>query len=374
MVTIKVLKRISIIVLFSLILLYISSLNTYAVTFKYIWQNTTVEIPLGASIEDYKQIPKASLYKDGSVLVDANITYNTEGDWLYYFKDINPYKVGTYCVWYKAYDSKYKPGTCTGYKALINFVVKDKTKPTIDIFEPIYRVRRGEEYNLENNFYAHDNYGLSEVKVIDNTNINVVGEYKALIVAIDLDNNQISKSFIVEVYEDSYPDILYDIPGGILEVPLNGNFDIKGVFSAFDRVDGDITDKIEFDDFFDDKTISYSFSVSVVNSANLKTTKTITISVIDSENPTITLSTNRVLLDYKTDFYNYDFTKYIKEITDNDLINYDNLEITSDIKNEIGNYNVYYKYSDGINITTEVLEVVLVVFKLALLTTLTLKL
>ena len=359
MVITKTLRRFNIVILLSLIFVFFLNIDIHAVSFKFIWQNTTVEIPLGGSIETYKNVPYARLYKDGNVLSDANITYNTEGDWLYYFKDVNPYKVGTYQVWYKAYDSRYSPGTCTGYKALINFVVKDTEPPKIRIYEDTYKIRRGESYNLTNNFFAYDNYSLKETKVVETIDVNKIGDYKVTVLAIDSSFNQTAKSFIARVYEDSYPEIIYDIPGSILEVPLNSDFDYKSLFTAKDRLDGDITDLIEFSDFYNDRVMEYDLLVSVTNNANLTTKKKIHIIVEDLESPSIELSTNEVLLDYKTNFSSYDFTKYIKEIKDNEEIDYSNLEIEHNIKNKIGTYRVCYRYSDNNHVAEEDLDIVL---------------
>ena len=57
-----------------------------AASWKFMWKNTTVHVPLGASIEDFKNVPKAYLYRNEILLTDTAITYNTEGDWMYYFK------------------------------------------------------------------------------------------------------------------------------------------------------------------------------------------------------------------------------------------------------------------------------------------------
>ena len=59
-------------------------------------------------------------------------------------------------------------------------------------------------------------------------------------------------------------------------------------------------------------------------------------------------------------FNTYDFTRYVRSITDNSEINYDNLEIKHNITNKIGSYIVNYSYSDGNFITNETLDVSLV--------------
>lgn len=358
MITLKALKKGSIFLFLTSLIFLFGFLNIWAVSYKFVWQNTTVTIPLGSSIEDYKSIPYARLYKNGEIMSDANVTYNTEGDWLYYFKDINPYRVGSYPVWYKAYDSKYCPGTCTGYKALINFDVKDLVLPEITIIDDIYLIQRGSEYNLKNNFYAYDNYELKDVLVNDTINKDKAGDYKVTVTAIDSSNNQRIKSFIARVYETTYPEILYDIPANTLEVGLNEEFDIKSLFTATDRVDGDITDKIVFDEFRNDRVEEYDFHIFVTNNANLTTTKTIHIIVADYEMPQIVLETKQIMLDYKTPIYSIDLRALVKEIIDNQEINYDNLEISHNMKNEIGSYMVTYSYSDGYHVVSEDLEVI----------------
>lgn len=355
----KAWKRSSILFGLLLILYLFGFSKVEAVSFKFVWQNTTVHIPLGASIEDFKDVPYARLYKNGTVLSDANITYNTEGDWLYYFKDINPYKIGTYPVWYKAYDSKYMPGTCTGYKALVNFVIEDITSPEVVIVNSTYNIPRGSEYNLENNYYAFDNYELKEVLVDNPINKDVAGDYKVTITAVDSSNNQRSKSFIAHVYETTYPEINYEISGNVLDVPLNEEYDIKALFTATDKVDGDITGDIVFEPFMNDKIMEYDYHISVTNKANLTTTKTIHIRVVDNETPKIILETHQVMLDYKTPISSLDFKAYVKDITDNQEIKYDRLEISHDLVNEIGTYTVTYTYSDGVNEAKEELEVIL---------------
>ena len=346
--------------LFFFFLLSFFFINVEAVSFKFIWQDTTVEIPLGGTLENYKNIPIARLYKNGDLLSDANVTYNTEGDWLFYFKDVNTYKVGTYKVWYKAYDSKYKPGTCTGYKALINFVVKDFKKPVINIFSDPYLVRRGSNLKLENNFNAFDDDGIKEIKLIHNIDIDILGDYEVTVVAIDNSNNQEVNRFHVTIYENSYPEITTTIDSDYLEVPLNGNFDIKSIFKAYDRVDLDITNKIIFDRFYDNEVKEYDYTVKVENSCGLISKKTIRIKVVDKNVPVIILLTKDIVLDYKTDFNSYDFKRYIKEIKDNEKIDYNNLEITHNLKNEIGSYIVTYVYNDGYNKGEEKLRVLLI--------------
>lgn len=322
--------------------------KVHATSWKFVWQNTTVHVPVGSSIEEYKNVPVANLYRNEILLTDSQVTYNTEGDWMYYFKDIDTRKIGTYQVWYKAYDAKYSPGTCTGYKALVSFVVEDKVSPTITIFSSTIKIKRGMEVNLESNYTAKDNYALESVITSGKVNNTKVGTYPITVVAKDTSGNACSKKFNVMVFEDQAPVISSDLVGGILKIPLKGEADIKSHFQAVDPFDGDISDLITYPPIKNDSLGDYSYTVSVTNSANITSKYTITISVVDETPPTLELTTHSLVLDYKIDFDLFNFQRYIKRLEDNTGINYDNLSISHDLENKIGNYTIWYSYNDGV--------------------------
>ena len=354
-------KRIKIFLfIFLLASFFFIPFKTEAASWKFIWKNTTVHVPVGASIEDYKNIPYASLYKNEVLLTDTKITYNTEGDWLYYFKDIDTKKLGNYLVWYKAYDSKYSPGTCTGYKALVSFVVEDITPPEVYIYEPVYRIKRGSSYDLSTNYSAKDNYKLEEVKVSESINKSKVGTYPVTVIAKDSSSNETRKEFKVLVYEDEAPVILSDLPDGILKVPLNEKVDLKSHFSAIDSVEGDITSKIIFPDIKTNELSEKEYWISVTNGANLTTKYKFCVIVVDDVTPSLELSFHSVVLDYKTDFSSFDFKKYIKSLTDNQPINEKNLFISHNLENMVGSYTIWYSYSDGVFTVNDSIEVSLV--------------
>lgn len=337
---------------FLVLLVFFPFFSVKAASWKFMWENTTVKIPLGESIEKYKNIPKAKLYKDGNLLTDTEVTYNTEGDWLYYFKDINPYKVGEYYVWYKAYESNYSPGTCTGYKALINFIIEDKEKPKINILNPVYKIKKDEAYDLSLNYVVLDNDEIKEIKTVGFVDNTIIGDYNVKVIAIDNSNNQEIKEFTVNVYEDSYPVISTTIVGD-LELIVGEEFDIKGAFFAKDNIDGDLTDSIIFPPFNTSEAKEYTYTVSVKNSLGLLTEYSILVKILNDDIPEIILSTHNIILDYKTNIEEIDFKKYVKDIKDNEEINYNNLTIRHDIENKVGSYTIWYTYKDLNNSVTE---------------------
>lgn len=338
-------------------------MNAYASsTFNYVWTNTKITIPVYSSINDYKDIPKATLYRDGIVLSDANITYNQEGDWLYYMKNVNTSKVGEYKVWYKAYDDKYIPGTCTDYKALITFYVRDLESPSLKIINEELYVRRGNDYDLNNNIVVKDNY-CKDLNVTFNHNIdfNTLGEYDVNVVVKDDDGNHVNGYFKTIIYDNLVePIISMNSIGDEISIPLNKSFDLKQYFSAYDINDGDITDKIKYPNIKNDQLGDYTYNLSVTNSAGITTYYAFLVHVIDDEEPVLILSNHSIRLDYKTDFSSFDFMKYIKELSDNVDIDYDNLSITHNLDNKVGNYYINYKYFDGIFCVSDSIDVSLI--------------
>ena len=347
-------------VLLILFVMMISITNIKAgASWKYVWDNTTITIPVGESFDKYKNLPNATLYRNDIPLTDTSITYNSEGDWLYYSKNINTSKIGVYKVWYKAYESKYIPGTCTDYKCLVTFNVKDLISPTIKAINDVVKVERGKEYDLMNNISVIDNYS-SDIKVeFNETNVSSsIGTHHIIAKAVDESGNTSTVSFDVEVFDNVKPQI-ESLSGSVLNIPLGVEYDIKSNFKATDLYDGDISSKIVFPKLENDIVCDYEYTVYVENSLGNSDELTISIHVIDDVEPKIILSSNNVILDYKVNINALDLKKYIR-IEDNNAIDYSNLFIEHDIINKVGNYIVNYEYNDGNYCVKESLNVSLV--------------
>ena len=349
-------KKIFLIVLFIFIFCTFT-INISAASWKFTWTNTVIYIPVGESIDDYKDIPKAQLYKDGFILSDAVISYNIEGDWMYYLSDVNTSKVGTYEVWYKAYETnKYYPGTCPGYKCKIKFIVIDDTPPRLDILEETVKLRRASEYDFNNNIRVSDNYS-KELKVSFHSNVDFfkVGIYEVKVYVEDESAKYVEGSYNIEIYENTKPTIIYKNEGKVLKVPLNGEIALSNYFEAFDQIDGDISKYIIYPVIDNTSLGKNIYEIKVTNFANLSNSVFVEIEVVDDEAPLINVIDEVVILDYKTDISSYDFKKHIV-ISDNMEINYDNLEISHNILNEVGSYSVTYKYFDTAFIVTDTIE------------------
>ncbi|MGM9969148.1 MAG: hypothetical protein ACI35S_01990 [Anaeroplasma sp.] len=358
-------KKVLFIILF--VIICFNFINVDAATWKFEWFNTVVHVPVGSQIEDYRYKPYAVLYRDGQALTDSNISYLTEGDWLYFYKDIDSQTVGEYKVWYKAFENeKYCPGTCNGYKCLITFIVEDNIAPTISAINSVINIRRN-SYNdnelldkLKTNVICKDNYSECDIRLDYSIDISSIGRYKVDVTAVDESGNSTSIDFYVNIFEDRYPTINSSIEGNHLIVGLNDEIVLSKFFTAFDVVEGDLTNKIVYPNVYTSEEGIFEYRIYVENSASLISEYILFVEVVDDQVPSILLSTHQIFLDYKDNFDEYNFNKYILSITDNVEINYNNLLITHDLENKVGVYHIWYEYTDGIHTVSDIIEVRLI--------------
>ena len=332
--------------------------KAYAATWEFRWSNTTVVIPVGGNLSDYAIIPQARLYRDDMLLSDAKINYLREGDLLYFMSNVNTSKIGIYKVLYKASETeKYKPGTCTGYRTIVTFEVRDLIAPTVKVgSDNIFIIRRKtitpeerleEIENIKKNVITKDNYSNCEIKLSENINFLETGTYDVTANVFDTSGNNTKITFQVTIYDTSAPVITYLGNSDVLRLPLYSSVNIRDYFTATDEIDGDLTFCINYPPLDTNTLKSFDYTVNVTNKNNKTTEKTIRIEIVDDVPATLTLSTHNLVLDYKTDFENYNFFGKVR-ISDNQPINYDNLSITYDIENKVGNYTVWYEYFDGV--------------------------
>ena len=341
-------KILSVIIVLSL--MFIFSFYCEAATWKFEWNNTTIHIPVGDSLDNYKNKPKAFLYKDGKLLKDAQITYSNE---LYLGLSIDlvdTNRVGIYNVWYRAFEEKkYQPGTCTGYRTKVSFIVEDTIAPTLDLIDKMIFIKRGEtSFDFSSYVNAYDNYSDCEIVFSHNINFLRVGVYAVNVSAIDSSGNRTTGIINVRIYENEGPRLETSIEGNYLEVPYNSKVSLSSYFTAIDPIDGDLSNEIVYPTIDTSELGQKEYVISVSNKANIETTYILKINVVDNQAPEIVLTGNSYILDYNTDLELFDFMGYIKYIDDNSEIDYDNLTITHNIENKVGSYSIWYEYSDGV--------------------------
>src|SRR5690606_28064318 len=97
------------------------------------WFNTTIEIPLGDSVEQHKTEPYAILYIDDKEVTDPAMYYDYEA-WTSSLRVINTNITGEYHVLYRVYYPKYGLSS----EETITFRVVDKINPVIHADKDLY--------------------------------------------------------------------------------------------------------------------------------------------------------------------------------------------------------------------------------------------
>lgn len=334
--------------LFIFIFIFICfSIKAYASNWKFIWDeaSTTIEIPLGDNLQNYIFQPKASLYRDGVLLEDAEIHYVRTGDWLYLLTDVDTHKEGEYYVWYKAFENKYQPGQCQGYKALITFKVVDQAKPVIQEYPTEVTYWIGTPIpDYKTQIIASDNSGFCEIDVdLSLVNFEIPGDYEAIIRAKDK-HFITEQEFLVHVKDPIGPVITFLGENNKIMLTKGEQASLISYFKAIDKVDGDVTDTISYPIFSTDKEQSFelevTFSDKNQNCASIK----VWIEIIDRDEIMIELYKSILILDYTKDL-KQEIRDNIKSATigveniKNDIsIEYGKLE------NQVGNYSIIYFY------------------------------
>ena len=349
-----------IVFLFLFIFCFFFKFTVLAQTYRIVWDESTtyIDVPLGANINQYKDIPKAYLYINNELKNDAEMSYLTSGDWLYLLSDVNTSIVGEYKVWYKASELKYSPGQCEGYKTLVTFNVIDNIEPIIVSIptEMTYLIGADKPSYL-NFILANDNSGVCNI-VIDDSNViyDVVGIYP-LYVSVDDGYNVIKRSFNINVKDPIGPVVSFIGENNLIKINKGDKVDLKSYFKAIDNTDGDVLNSISYPKFNTDIEDEFSLEVSFSDSNGNKTSIVVDVKIVDINEPYINLYSDSLILEFKTD--------YLKELKNNIKEAYlGNQSIKDDViidisyfKEEVGVYNVYYTYTYKDQVITKSIKV-----------------
>lgn len=314
------------------------NLNINASSYSFKWENTYISIPLGSSLKDYINLPRAVLCIDG-VETDHEVYYLT-GDQSTCEENINTSKIGIYYLAYWAISD-------IEDKALVTFEVYDNRAPTIELIgDLVFSVGFRPDYSKY--FVINDNY--SKTNVIyndDDVKYSIPGNYKLYVSATDEDGNSTNREYIVSIKDDSPPkiEVIKDL---IIEV--NSTFNHLEYFKAYDDINGDVSKDIKCSDFDINLVGTKSIVVEVSDGVN-SVTNEFNIVVVDNTCPYLSLVSDRIsitigeIYDLNRDF----FLNNIYELYDN----YDELkpkEVIIDytsVKPIIGEYEVIYTINDS---------------------------
>ncbi len=335
-------------IIFILILFLLFTINASADSYKFVWdeQTLSIDVSLNDNINKYIYTPKAYLYKDGVKLEKTEITYVYQGDWLYLLTDVDTSKVGKYHVWYKAQEHNYQPGQCSGYKTLVTFNVVDLEKPKfIEFKDEITYLIGGEKPKYETLFTATDNSGNCTISFDESLiDYNIPGEYILTVTASDgvLTETKTSK---ILVRDSIGPIVTFLGENNKIILTKGEEVSLQKYFKAMDKVDGDVTSSISYENFTTLEAKTFNLEVSFSDNNKNVTTINVTIEIVDKDEISIELFNTCLVLDYKEDFNlalkNNIKSAYLgkKHIEEEIIIN------TTNLKNEVGSYIATYSYN-----------------------------
>ncbi len=318
-----------------------------ASSWMFLWDEatTTIEIPLGGNLQNYISIPKATLYQDGNLLSDAEISYITTGDWLYLLTDVDTHKVGEYQVWYKAVENKYKPGQCQGYKTLVTFKVVDLEKPKfIECPKELTYLIGSPKPNYLSQIIAKDNSGNCSITLDDSlVDYETPGVYH--MVARASDDMNITEQEITLIVEDPIgPVITFLGENNHILIAKGEDIQLQKYFKAIDKIDGDVTDSISYSPFSTEQEGCFDLEVNFTDKNNNASSITIQIEIVNRDQVSIELFKESLILEYTEDFVEA-LKKNIKSAYYGKTNIVNQIEIhTEDVKNEVGSYVAYYTF------------------------------
>ncbi|MCM1130640.1 MAG: PKD domain-containing protein [Roseburia sp.] len=319
-----------------------------ASSWSFIWDETTttIEIPLGGNLQNYISKPKAKLYRDGKLLEDAQISYITTGDWLYLLTDVDTHKVGSYQVWYKAVENKYKPGQCQGYKTLVTFNVVDLEKPIfVEYPTSLTYLIGSEKPKLEERITVIDNSGNCKLTIDDSlVNYDIPGTYEIILRASD-GRNIAEQSLNINVSDPIGPVITFLGENNHIILTKGEEVKLQSYFKAIDKIDGDVTASISYPYFSTDTEQNFELEVTFSDKNQNVSSIIVSVEIVDQDEITIELYKPTLILEYTTNIESA-LKENLKSayLGKKDIIN--DVTIQSfNVKNAVGSYNVIYTYT-----------------------------
>lgn len=343
-------KKLLMITIISIFLIF--NLNVFAgIIYTIEWENTVVDVPVGAAITDYLGIPQAYLCQNG-YRVDKYVGIlwgedDTDPDY------IDTKTLGTYYLTYRAVSEIEETTT-------VSFVVYDGEAPTVNLLSTL-RTNVCGSISYEYYFQIYDNYySYDELTIIyDDSQVNYKkeGEYTLTVIVSDPSINTTTCEATVYV-EGLSSNPIYSPQTTDFTIAYGNLFVPSSYFSATDATGKDISSYIEAE--LDTKSLgNHKVLFSVTDDYSNTTTWYQDIVVYDDIAPKISLTRDRIEIKVSDiDSLNKEyFLALIESTEDNSGIDSIEVEYAS-VKKSIGEYSVVYTILDlAGNTTTKTLIV-----------------
>lgn len=309
------------------------------------WSDTTVDVPLGADIDVYKDIPQAILYEDNVIVEDAIPTYKKTGVNRTFLSVVNTNYVKAYKIYFEVYFDEYEIKSV----AQITFNVIDDVNP-IMTYIPTFEIQVGQSLpDFRKNLIYSDNYDDQDKLVIDVDQSKIIkdkiGRFPITYTIWDTSMNNQSYDTYIDIVDHIAPVIDIDFP---IIFQVNQAFYYDSYIEVNDNYD-QMVDIVINDESVDYHRVgTYQVSVSATDSSKNESSETFYITIVDQVPPDIFLSSYPKPIEVNQELSEEILKNYILSVDDNyDQLSIDDVVITHDIDvYRVGSYKIYYQIKD----------------------------
>ena len=270
---------------------YISGSSKYVVKYTAPVKNNAPVI----NVEDTYTLTKGEDFE--YAMLNATATDKEDGDLtdkIVFSGQVNVNKVGEYKVTLTVTDKGGKTATKSVKVVVEN--VKTNNKPSIAVDSELY-ITQGDKYDntmLKATAYDKEDGDLTDKIVYfgDTVNTNVAGTYKVKLSVTDANNNTVEKTVKVIVSRNSVPTIKTSLLENTLTITKGGKYNESMLkLTAYDKEDGDLTNKIQIsgDKVDTTKLGTYDVVATVTDSKGIPAKLTIKVNVVKNIEPQITI-------------------------------------------------------------------------------------
>ena len=317
-------------------------------TWRVVWENDVVIIPLYESAEDYRYVPVATLYIDGEPVIDPNMYYETNGVERTFFSTINTTIVKRYSVRYRVFFPSYHLQSAH----TIVFHVVDQIAPWLTEI-PTFEMALGQKVpDFKAGLMVQDNYyPIKDLQITVDSSLvrsTIPGSYPIFYHVSDPSGNTKVASTTLRVRDLSPPEITLKKP---VIIDVKKPWDIHTYFTFKDNYDKHLL--IEVEDYLVDyeRLGSYPIWVKATDKSGNQTTIMESLTIVDKEAPSMLVSNRPKIIDVNTEITRELLISFLLHVDDNyDTLTFEDVFIYHDIESDIlGTYDVHYEIQDSSN-------------------------
>lgn len=325
--------------------------------YEVVWDHQNVNIEVYDEVDAYTMLPEATLYKDGQIVPTTRITYERGVDRTF-LSVLTSVELKTFYIKYRVHFLSYGvTDTVT-----IAFHIVDTTPPEVNVQQNII-LSYGEKVNIKDYVTATDNYDHRDALKITfldaQVNLDVLGDYRASVLAEDTSGNQTIVDVLVTIKDYIAPEII-QTQQVILE-PFE-SLNIQTFFRIKDNVDQTVFVWIE-DDLLNKGVLGiYEAKICARDSSLNQSCQSFYVEIKDTIAPVVVLPSQTITIevyDVLSKEMMMDWFVLISDAYDQDNLNinfYHQLNT-----HVIGRYDVMIEVFDqSLNVTEKTFQVVVV--------------